>query len=298
MTHLTSDRWSDQEGIMFQKLFNLTHVPSHSQGTTMKRQGFTLIELLVVIAIIAILAAILFPVFGRARENARRSSCQSNLKQLGLGIIQYVQDYDSLYPTTAGGGAGAGTWRQRTQPYLKSTQVLRCPSNPENNVNALGAAFLETKVSYAAACRFSEDTAAGGVLPGGVGAIGCTNNMAVHSALLQDTSRVITLVETTSQQNYFDITNTANYGANTVHGAVPYYGHMFAGHLGTSNFLFADGHVKSLRPLSTMNEAGVANPGRANLWRRDNSPFIDGVPSGTQFTNARNTLTFAENKYK
>ena len=57
-------------------------------------QGFTLIELLVVIAIIAILAAILFPVFGRARENARRSSCQSNLKQIGLGLIQYSQDYD------------------------------------------------------------------------------------------------------------------------------------------------------------------------------------------------------------
>jgi prepilin-type N-terminal cleavage/methylation domain-containing protein len=62
------------------------------------RRGFTLIELLVVIAIIAILAAILFPVFARARENARRASCGSNLKQMGLGLMQYKQDYDSLHP--------------------------------------------------------------------------------------------------------------------------------------------------------------------------------------------------------
>ncbi|RYG53119.1 DUF1559 domain-containing protein, partial [bacterium] len=66
---------------------------SFNQSVT-TRKAFTLIELLVVIAIIAILAAILFPVFGRARENARRSSCQSNLKQIGLGIMQYTQDYD------------------------------------------------------------------------------------------------------------------------------------------------------------------------------------------------------------
>ncbi len=65
-----------------------------------KRFAFTLIELLVVIAIIAILAAILFPVFARARENARRSSCQSNLKQIGLGVMQYIQDYDEKYPFT------------------------------------------------------------------------------------------------------------------------------------------------------------------------------------------------------
>src|SRR5471032_329947 len=71
---------------------------SHKGSTKTVKRGFTLIELLVVIAIIAILAAILFPVFARARENARRASCQSNLKQLTLGILQYTQDYDGCYP--------------------------------------------------------------------------------------------------------------------------------------------------------------------------------------------------------
>ncbi|RYG61182.1 DUF1559 domain-containing protein [bacterium] len=95
------------------------------------RKAFTLIELLVVIAIIAILAAILFPVFGRARENARRSSCQSNLKQIGLGVMQYVQDYDEKYPKSRGGGNQAlpGTWFTDVQPYLKSKQIFQCPSD-------------------------------------------------------------------------------------------------------------------------------------------------------------------------
>src|SRR3954447_20099354 len=94
------------------------------------RRGFTLIELLVVIAIIAILAAILFPVFGRARENARRSSCQSNLKQIGLGITQYTQDYDEIQPfvSTAGNWSVDG-WMHTLQPYVKSYQVFKCPSD-------------------------------------------------------------------------------------------------------------------------------------------------------------------------
>ncbi len=95
------------------------------------KRGFTLIELLVVIAIIAILAAILFPVFGRARENARRSSCQSNLKQIGLGMLQYVQDYDDKILSqnfTAVTNATAYHFAHILQPYLKSKQIFLCPS--------------------------------------------------------------------------------------------------------------------------------------------------------------------------
>jgi len=89
--------------------------------------GFTLIELLVVIAVIAVIAAILFPVFAKVREKARQTSCASNLKQLGLAIAQYTQDYDESYPLAAYGGV---TWRGLTFPYAKSVALYSCPSNP------------------------------------------------------------------------------------------------------------------------------------------------------------------------
>lgn len=99
--------------------------------TSLKR-AFTLIELLIVIAIIALLAAILFPVFGRARENARRSSCQSNLKQIMLATQQYVQDYDERFPLDVVSGV-AGTepfgWADALLVYSKSTQIYQCPSD-------------------------------------------------------------------------------------------------------------------------------------------------------------------------
>jgi prepilin-type N-terminal cleavage/methylation domain-containing protein/prepilin-type processing-associated H-X9-DG protein len=96
------------------------------------RKGFTLIELLVVIAIIAILAAILFPVFAKAREKARQASCLSNVKQLGLGIMSYAQDYDEKLPPRYyrfdPGVPGGPNWCDHlVQPYIKNTQVIQCP---------------------------------------------------------------------------------------------------------------------------------------------------------------------------
>ena len=109
-------------------------VTRRTEGKTVGR-GFTLIELLVVIAIIAILASILFPVFARARENARRSSCQSNLKNIGLGFQQYLQDYDELYPR-ADSVAATGWACIQLQPYIKSTQVFTCPSDAKGTAAA------------------------------------------------------------------------------------------------------------------------------------------------------------------
>lgn len=120
----------------------------------MRRKGFTLIELLVVIAIIAILAAILFPVFAKARENARKASCASNEKQMGLAFMQYVQDYDE---TMMDGGDNYrlpgnvnACWDLLLQPYQKSLQLETCPSDsssPTRNVPNFG----NMKRSYAIA---------------------------------------------------------------------------------------------------------------------------------------------------
>ena len=96
---------------------------------TCSRRGFTLIELLVVIAIIAILAAILFPVFQKVRENARRTACLSNLKQLGLAIVQYNNDFDEKQPCGVSiYGAGSG-WAAQVYPYVKSIAVYQCPDD-------------------------------------------------------------------------------------------------------------------------------------------------------------------------
>jgi len=109
--------------------------------------GFTLIELLVVIAIIAILAAILFPVFAQARESARQSTCLSNNKQVGLCVAMYIQDYDSTFPAQSRDGvvtvaAGAKTpiqnWYDELQPYCKNQNIWYCPSDLPNAGEKLG----------------------------------------------------------------------------------------------------------------------------------------------------------------
>ncbi len=105
------------------------------------RRGFTLIELLVVIAIIAILAAILFPVFARAREKARQSSCLSNLKQIMLATLAYAQDYDEMMNELYRGGGPYNSvpWTAQLEPYIKNRQIFVCPSNKFNHCSTAGS---------------------------------------------------------------------------------------------------------------------------------------------------------------
>jgi prepilin-type N-terminal cleavage/methylation domain len=113
--------------------------------------AFTLIELLVVIAIIAILAAILFPVFAQAREKARQAACLSNEKQMGLGVMQYYQDYDETYPLHQYYDSVSGlfySWQTALDPYVKNKDVYRCLSNPLNQTNVAGGAS-DYPISYA-----------------------------------------------------------------------------------------------------------------------------------------------------
>ncbi|MEN6303579.1 MAG: DUF1559 domain-containing protein [Armatimonadia bacterium] len=126
----------------------------------MARRGFTLIELLVVIAIIAILAAILFPVFAKAREKARQSSCLNNMKQVGVAFLQYCQDYDERFPKGDSAAWGDGAWPgyphggyvDAIYPYVKNVQVFLCPSdstrdcisaaNPPTDTHTFGSNYL------------------------------------------------------------------------------------------------------------------------------------------------------------
>jgi prepilin-type N-terminal cleavage/methylation domain-containing protein/prepilin-type processing-associated H-X9-DG protein len=118
-----------------------------------KSRGFTLIELLVVIAIIAILAAILFPVFARAREKARQTSCASNENQIGLALLQYAQDYDETMIEPAFGAPGPSDavnnykWMDAIYPYVKSTGVFNCPDDG-NTVNFHGPYVYRTGTHY------------------------------------------------------------------------------------------------------------------------------------------------------
>lgn len=232
------------------------------------KRAFTLIELLVVIAIIAILAAILFPVFARARENARRASCQSNLKQLALGIQQYIQDYDELYPIYSSNSTARLPygWADMIQPYVKSAQLLQCPSDSTASSNdpiVLGY----TDYAYNLSLGFDNVTA---------------SSRGLHSAVLTQPTLTVLLVDEGSDAaiNSRAAHWTAGAGsfatsATRSPGLAAYLGATPQRHLDGMNYAFADGHVKWQKAADASRSAQVYN-----WWTTSaNTPASVGKPS-------------------
>ncbi len=192
----------------------------------MRRSGFTLIELLVVIAIIAILAAILFPVFARARENARKSTCQSNLKQIGLAAMAYVQDYDETYPSPDDDSALTAPRNIVTllNPYTKNNKIWRCPS----------ATYISA-VANGDCCTYFYNGVFGHMEGGRV----CRMAQVPAPA---DVALVWEFMETRSNAY-----NRPNGTGTTAWGNFVSAGRYGALHFNGGNVAFGDGHVKWLR---------------------------------------------------
>jgi prepilin-type N-terminal cleavage/methylation domain-containing protein/prepilin-type processing-associated H-X9-DG protein len=220
--------------------------------------GFTLIELLVVIAIIAILAAILFPVFARARENARRASCQSNLKQIGLGVLQYVQDYDEKYPPGRIGSTGdRKPWFGMVQPYTKSLQLFRCPSDTKTgatgNYWTEGNPQFNIHTSYAYNDDFSngDQGRAIAAVPNSATTVLVTDGSAIPSTSTPAPTWV-------QKDAAYLLKPTVDNDVTTGGGQDYDYGAPHARHLEMTNVLWADGHVKASRIERFYNATGTS----------------------------------------
>jgi prepilin-type N-terminal cleavage/methylation domain-containing protein/prepilin-type processing-associated H-X9-DG protein len=233
-----------------------------------RKGAFTLIELLVVIAIIAILAAILFPVFAQAREKARQTSCLSNIKQLAMAVNMYVQDYDETYPFACPDNWWYYTWGINVQPYIKNVQIFKCPS--DSNGRQADVDWAGPRISYAANGLIKWVNNANRL----IGVIGMaqswiSDNVATMAKVGRP-AETIMLAEKHDEDNVMWWGPRSQYYSDSVWnwywgcGSIPVgtrnptntYPNGPSGcvpekHSGVANFALADGHSKAFRPQAT-----------------------------------------------
>ncbi len=273
----------------------------HSMVVNRKPAGFTLIELLVVVAIIALLAALLFPVFARARANAQRTSCANNLKQIGLGILQYAQDYDETMVAnrynnnTCGGqtgsaadtGCGNYKWMDAIYPYVKSEQIFKCPSvsskvavynykacqnlascpsTDQYGTYALNIAYANPASNDARQPPVSYNWGANGMVDRKVAELDTpsTTFLAADSSAGNSTDAIYAIhfdPISSIASGYFADFYSITNG--TQKGFGPSVNSFYhVIHLETTNILFADGHVKAMTTKQVM----IASPTNSKLF--------------------------------
>jgi prepilin-type N-terminal cleavage/methylation domain-containing protein/prepilin-type processing-associated H-X9-DG protein len=276
----------------------------------MKRsyKGFTLIELLVVIAIIAILAAILFPVFAKVREKARQTSCASNEKQIGLAVIQYAEDYDETYPINSSVYFDSNGWAVGIYPYVKSAGMFKCPDDPTTATApfvpisyAINFGLMDTRFQ-AGGSTVTAETLAGQTAP--------ASTVMVFECQGQSFNPTGLVVNDTSPAGTMDPgfwggkfgNNSGQYatGSDPIKSIVNIPGGGV--HTGGSNYLACDGHVKYLKSARISGGSSASAPGNPE------QPAAGGAPSpaagtscmdntGASATNCQNpntaTLTFS-----
>ena len=257
-----------------------------------RTRGFTLIELLVVIAIIALLAAILFPVFAMAREKARAATCQSNLKQIGLGMLQYMQDFDDTYVCSYYGVQGNNEntdgvtnykWMDAVYPYIKNQQIFTCPSAYINgNSGAVPYVYNNSGSSGEAYGSYALNIIYKVGLTGTItntkfitpasydGNNGDSSKIMVNTSLIAHPAQTIWVGETNGGSNWPSVFSfngvVCNNGIASPNNLVPgtyqnsptltfsnnYTGLMTFRHSTFTNILWADGHVKAMNQGSLL----------------------------------------------
>jgi prepilin-type N-terminal cleavage/methylation domain-containing protein/prepilin-type processing-associated H-X9-DG protein len=253
------------------------------------RHGLTIMETLISLAVLAVIVAILYPIFAQFHDRPHHGSCTSNLRQIGMGLLMYAQDYDETFPNHHMVPAGkltsesfqGNSWKSLTHPYLKNPSIFACPQNPSR---ATASDDPEYKISYAANTArnprdypYQPPTRAISRKAKGSGVFGMDQSPGVKMSDIRSPEECISVVEVAHlKNNEFCVDIAADFTVPDSKGKPQ---RVFSDVLFTkdvlvdnqkkkaSNYLLVDGHVKMITPTGTY--------GKVNFWYRDGSPLSD-----------------------